>query len=422
MCLMTAPTRRLFLGAGLVGGAALVAGCSGDDGPDEPAAQPSATSDPLAWDPEDWDSVRDQFLLDPGLAQFAAFVLSPHTRLLEAAIAHHRDRLGRDTEDALFTGSQNAQAVREAAAAFAGGDASQYALTGSTTEGLAMIYGGLTLSPRDEVLTTTHDFFSTEESLRLLRRRTGAAVRRIDLYDDPAQATVDEMVQRVVAAVTRRTRVVALTWVHSGTGVRVPVREIAAELPDRVLLCVDGVHGFAAVDVDLPDLGCDFLATGTHKWLFGPRGTGILWGADWAPLTELVPSFSGPEGPNRLTPGGYHAFEHQWATKDAFEFMSTIGRARVVERTVEQATRLKAGLAAMDGLTLVTPQDPEVSAGIVCVDVDGTLPANAVQDLRTRGVVTSATPYRTSYLRLGPSIATSPEQVDQALAALQEIV
>src|SRR5690606_21578648 len=108
--------------------------------------------------------------------------------------------------------------------------------------------------------------------------------------------------------------------------------------------------------------------------------------------------------------------------KDAFEFMSTIGRARVVERTVEQASQLKAGLAAMDGLTLVTPQDPEVSAGIVCVDVDWTLPANAVQDLRTRGVVTSATPYRTSYLRFGPSIATSPEQVDEALAALQEIV
>ena len=48
---------------------------------------------------------------------------------------------------------------------------------------------------------------------------------------------------------------------------------------DRILLCVDGVHGFGAVDVDLPDLGCDFLATGTHKWLFGPRGTGIAVGA-----------------------------------------------------------------------------------------------------------------------------------------------
>ena len=78
-----------------------------------------------------------------------------------------------------------------------------------------------------------------------------------------------------------------MTWVHSSTGVRLPVAEYGAAIADlnrrrdradRVLLCVDGVHGFGAVDVDLPDLGCDFLATGTHKWLFGPRGTGIVWG------------------------------------------------------------------------------------------------------------------------------------------------
>ena len=45
-----------------------------------------------------------------------------------------------------------------------------------------------------------------------------------------------------------------------------------------------------------------------------------------------------------------------------------------------------------------------------------------LQELRTRGVIASATPYQRSYLRLGPSIATSPDQVDQAITALQEIV
>ena len=349
-------------------------------------------------------------------------MLSPHTRLLNAAIADHSNQLGRDTEDALFVGAAKDDAVREAAAGFAGGDSTQYALTGSTTMGLAMMYGGLSLRAGDEVLTTTHDFFSTSDSLRLMKLRTGARIRRIDLYEDASTATVDDMTKRVLDAVTPKTKVVALTWVHSSTGVRVPIQEIAAELRDDIILCVDGVHGFAAVDVDLPDLGCDFLATGTHKWLFGPRGTGILWAADWGPLREVIPSFSGPVGPNRLTPGGYHAFEHVWATKDAFEFQSSIGRSRVVARTVEQATQLKDGLAGISGLTVITPSDPEVSAGIVCVDVDGMPPANAVQELRTRDVVASATPYQTSYLRLGPSIATSPEQVDQAIAALEEIV
>ena len=102
--------------------------------------------------------------------------------------------------------------------------ASQYALTDSTTMGIAMMYGGLTLREDDEVLTTTHDFFSTEDALRLLELRTGAKVTRVDLYDDPAAATVDDMTKRLLDAVTPKTRVVALTWVHSSTGVRVPVR------------------------------------------------------------------------------------------------------------------------------------------------------------------------------------------------------
>jgi selenocysteine lyase/cysteine desulfurase len=182
------------------------------------------------------------------------------------------------------------------------------------------------------------------------------------------------------------------------------------------------VHGFAAVDVDLPDLGCDFLATGTHKWLFGPRGTGIVWGRDWDPLTELIPTFSGPSGGARLSPGGYHDFEHRWALSEAFAFHERIGRDRVVARTVEQATALKQGLAEIDGITVVTPIDPDVSAGIVCVDVRDLPPANAVMELRELGIVASATPYQQSYLRLGPSIVTSPEEVDAAVAAVAELV
>lgn len=405
-------------------------GCDSDAESQPQAAPPVEESTPGApateltvpdFDPEDWSSVRAQFPLDPGTAQLAAYVLSPHTAQVNAAIDFHRARLGFDTELALNEGYRLEDQVRVAAARFAGGTARDFALTDSTTMGLAVVYGGLPLTSRDEVLSTTHDFVSTEESLRLLTRRTGATVRRVTLYDDPATATVDQMVDRLVAGMRPRTRVVAITWVHSSTGVRTPVREIADALPDGVLLCVDGVHGFAAVDVDLPDLGCDFLATGTHKWLFGPRGTGIVWGRDWEPMTELIPTFTPTHPGARMTPGGYHDFEHRWALSEGFAFQQRIGRANVVGRTVEQATQLKEGLA--DGpTTLVTPLDPEVSAGIVCVDVPGMPPPNAMTTLREQGIATSVTPYATSYLRLGPSIVSSPDDVDAAVEAVNALV
>lgn len=430
---MAPTTRRTLIGAGLAGGAVLVAGCDGDA---EPAAGPSgspteATTGPSTgpptelteltvpdFEPADWASVRAQFPLDPATAQFAAFVLSPHTAQVDAAIDFHRARLGFDTEGTLLEGYRLEDQARAAAAGFAGGRPGDYALTDSTTMGLAIVYGGLPLASGDEVLSTTHDFFSTVDALRLLEQRTGARVERVTLYDDPATATVDEMVDRLLRGVTPRTRAVAITWVHSSTGVRAPVREIAEALPDDVLLCVDGVHGFAAVDADLPDLGCDFLATGTHKWLFGPRGTGLVWGRDWSSMTELIPTFTPGSPGSRMTPGGYHDFEHRWALAEAFAFQERIGRSAVVGRTVEQATRLKEALA--DGPhRVVTPLDPEVSAGIVCVEVAS--PPDAMVALREQGISTSVTPYATSYLRLGPSIVTTPDEVDAAAEAVRAL-
>lgn len=430
------PTRRTLIGAGLAGvagGAVLLAGCDDDASP----AAGGTTTDPTPttpdepfpssydvpdFDPADWDSVRAQFPLDPTVSQFAAFVLSPHTAQVDAAGAHHRQRLAFDTELALMEGFDQERRVQQAAASYAGGAPDDYALTDSTTMGLAIVYGGLSLRPGDEVLTTSHDFIATERCLDLLARRTGARVTRVALYDDPATATVDEMVDRLLAGLTDRTRVVAITWVHSSTGVRTPVREIADALARRALLCVDGVHGLGAVDVDLPDLGCDLLAAGTHKWLFGPRGTGLVWARDWTPLTEIIPPFNGERGGARLTPGGYHSFEHRWAADEAFAFHERIGRSAVVARTTEQATRLKEALADTPGLTVRTPLDPAVSAGIVCLDVRGQLPADAVLALREVGVVASATPYRTSYLRLGPSIVTTPDEVDAAAEAVRALV
>ena len=96
--------------------------------------------------------------------------------------------------------------------------------------GLGLLYGGLRLAAGDEVLTTEHDFYATHESLRLRTERDGVAVRRVTLYADPATATADEIVSNLVAAVGPRTKVVAVTWVHSSTGVRLPIRAMADAL------------------------------------------------------------------------------------------------------------------------------------------------------------------------------------------------
>jgi selenocysteine lyase/cysteine desulfurase len=225
--------------------------------------------------------------------------------------------------------------------------------------------------------------------------------------------------------------------------VKLPLAEICAAVAernrdrdpaDRVLVCADAVHALGVEPEAVPALGCDFLVAGCHKWLFGPRGTGVVWGRReaWAEVTGTVPSFSGagigawiegrkPAGPRPalFEPGGYHAYEHRWALAEAFRFHLDLGKRAVANRTRALATRLKDGLAGIPGVRLVTPRDPELSAGIVCLEVAGRNPGELVADLRRQGILASATPYAEPYLRLGPSIVTSEEDVDAAVAAIR---
>jgi selenocysteine lyase/cysteine desulfurase len=385
-------------------------------GPEALAADAEAT----AKGPLSWAAVRAEFRLRRDLVHLGGFLLASHPAPVRRAIEHHRARLDADPVGYLH-GNQLAleAAVLRAAASYTGGRAADIALTDSTTMGLSLLYNGIDLRPGHEALTSTHDFFVTHEALRLKAERTGATVKKVQLYDDPARADENEIVRRVVAALTPRTRVVALTWVHSSTGVKVPIRRIADALPKTVLFCVDGVHGFGNQNVHLPDLGCDFFVSGCHKWLFGPRGTGLVWGRRWDRVTATIPSFTetGTAG-SRMTPGGFHSFEHRWALAEAFRFQQRIGKARVAARTRALNRRMKAGLAAMRHVTLYTPRADALSAGLVCFDVKGVPPEQVVGHLAARGIVATVTPYTPSYARVSPSILNTPAEIDRTLRAI----
>jgi selenocysteine lyase/cysteine desulfurase len=407
---------------------------------------PTALASRTSFDPRSWASVRAQFALDPHETNFATFLLAPHPRPVRDAIARHARALDRDAKRYLDRQEDMGaaeQRVRVSAARYLGVDADELALTDSTTMGLGLLYGGMRLDDGDEVVTTTHDFFSTHEALRLRALRTGARVRKVRLYANPRTASVDEIVSSVRRAIGPQTRALAVTWVHSSTGVKLPIRAIADALPERVLLCVDGVHGFG-VDAATPrELGCDFLVSGCHKWLFGPRGTGVVWGrADaWPGVTPTIPTFDGrafrpwlqgvtppptgiPDLPRAvaMTPGGFHSFEHRWALAEAFEFRRRIGRARAAARTHSLAQRLKAGLAELKRVRLVTPQSSALSAGLVCFDLDGVSPFDAVDRLWARArIVASVTPYSTPYVRLGPTIVNTPGEVDRVVRAVSAL-
>jgi selenocysteine lyase/cysteine desulfurase len=413
--------------AGAAAGAAALAGFA-------PAAADAAVGPHSSW-----AEIRSQFDLAPGVTQLSSFLLASHPKPVRAAIERHRRGLDANPHEYIEDHQEDLEArVSQAAAAYLRTKPALVALTDSTTMGLGLLYGGLKLRAGDDLLTSTHDFYSTHESLRLRARAAGAALRKVPLYKRPAQASVDEIVSSLAKAIKPQTRVVALTWVHSSTGVKLPVRELVKVVRDQsehALLCIDGVHAFGVEATPVSALGCDFFASGTHKWLFGPRGTGVLWGRSWSQAAPIIPSFDGasirgwlfdrtePGDPGpRLTPGGYHSFEHRWALAEAFAFRTAIGVERTEQRTHELASRLKEGLRSIRTVTLQTPVSSDLSAGLVCFTVEN-MDANRVVDRLAyeHRIVATATPYATQYVRLGPSILNSEADVDRALAAIRKL-
>ncbi|MCX5722554.1 MAG: aminotransferase class V-fold PLP-dependent enzyme [Nitrospirae bacterium] len=428
--------RDFLIRSGLAIGASLLAA-------EVPLSKAFADSPPLKLD--NWQAVREQFQLSRDFIQLAGFFLASHPAPVRAAIERHRRGLDADPIGYWFEHEEQQEAtVLRAAADYLGVDPTEIALTDSTTMGLGLLYGGLTLRKGQEILTTLHDHYSTEISLKLRAERTGAKVRQIPLYHSLKNVSRQELLDNLIANIKPNTRVVAVTWVHSSTGLKLPIQEMAQTIhelnnsraeQDRVIFCVDGVHALGIENFKLSDVGCDFLIAGTHKWLFGPRGTGLVWGHQraWPIANPIIPTFNSQaydiwmelippkELPKSsyMTPGGFHSFEHRWALDEAFKFHQAIGKVRVTQRIYELNQQMKQGLAKMPHITLHTPMSQDLSAGIVCFDVAGMMPRQVIERLKQKKIIGSVTPYATQYARLAPSLLTSSEDIERAL---QEIL
>jgi isopenicillin-N epimerase len=401
----------------------------------------------------DWEAVRALFQLAPDWTHLAAFLFVSHPKPVAESIDYFRKKIDSDhvwLELAILSDSEGRPytAVKRALAEYIGGLPSEICMTSNTTGALAMAYHGLRIRGDQEILTTEHDHYSHHESIRYAAARSGCGVRYVALYDTPATANASQIVDRVANAIGPKTRAVGITWAHSSTGVKIPIRDIATVVAranrgraaaDRCLLIVDGVHGFANQDVDVARTGCDFFASGTHKWLFAPRGTGFLWGRSevWPELRPTIPAFE-PDGlatwdawMNRtelppttaafVSPGGFLAYEHVLAIPAAVQLHRTIGRKNIAARIAELNAAFREGAAKLPNVTLHTPRDPSLSGGISCFEVAGVSPEQVAQRLAAQKIRTNSSPYKVSYARVSAGVMNRPEEIDLVLRAIRQL-
>ena len=146
----------------------------------------------------------------------------------------------------------------------------EISLIGPTALGLNLVASGLAWHPGDEVVYYPGDYPSNVYPWTDLARRGVTPV-------PVAPAKTGHLTPELVfAALTPKTRLVALASCHFLTGYRLDYKTIGTELKKRgILFCLDAIQSLGATEVDAAYV--DFLSADSHKWLLGPLGAGIFY-------------------------------------------------------------------------------------------------------------------------------------------------
>lgn len=236
--------------------------------------------------------------------------------------------------------------VRAALGGLVGMPAESVALTSSTTDGCNLVLAGLGLGPDDEVVTTTQEHFGLLGPLRT----SGA---RIVMVEPEPEA--------IAAAVTPRTRLLALSQVLWTSGRVLPV--VALREQTGVPVLVDGAQSVGAIPVDAS--GMDFLTISGQKWLCGPDATGALVVADPERLRVTTPSYFSQasydaEGEFEPRPGAARFDPGWWAPGSLAGLLAALElRPSWAFARASEIAELCRRLLADRGFELVTP--PECS-------------------------------------------------------------
>lgn len=314
------------------------------------------------------------------------------------------------------------------------------AFASSATHAYSTALSSLDFGPGDVVLTTRNDFVSNQIAFLSLRRRHGVEV--VHAPDTPEGGVdVDAMVELMRE---RRPRLVAVTHVPTNSGLVQPVAELGRHCRELDLTyLVDACQSAGQLELDVDEVGCDFLTATPRKFLRGPRGTGFLYVSDRVLTAGHEPLFIDMYGARWQGPDSYRALDTAARFEDwEFSYASVLGCAAAVRyarevgvaaggrRARRLAARLREALAAVDGVA-VLDKGPDPAA-LVTFTIEGWEPGpfKAAMDARR---INSALSFRefAQYdfgdkdvdwcLRLSPHYYNTEEEIDEAATAVAEL-
>jgi len=219
--------------------------------------------------------MRDLFLLDPDLVflNHGSYGACPK----EVFETQQRWQLEMERNPVQFLGRRSAQLLWESRAALGaalGASGEHLVYVPNATTGVNVVARSFPLNAGDEVLTTDLEYGACDAAWQHECARSGAHYRRVVI---PLPYERERVVERVMAAVTPRTKLIYFSHITSTTALILPAAELCRAARERgIATLIDGAHAPGQIALDIDAVGADFYVGNCHKWLCAPKGAGFL--------------------------------------------------------------------------------------------------------------------------------------------------
>ena len=344
-----------------------------------PSFQPMAKGNNLPTPPQTdihldkmyWASLRKSFPLSHHRKYFNTGALGASPQSVIDEVYKWTMELERMCE----SGHQHIHEVHKKIADFVNCEPDEIAITRNTTEGMNIVARSLPLKEGDEVILTNHAHVGGAAPWLAVKNDKKIKITMAEL-----DLTGKNNFEIIKNKITEKTKAIVVSHVTCTTGMVLPIKEIIDYCKKKgIFTCIDGAHPLGMMPLNFNELQADFYVSSGHKWLFGPKGTGILY-INKNTIKNINPFYAGAHSDEKydleqkIFTHNLKAQREEYGTRStpvimglgaAVDFVSGIGVKNIKDRCNYLATRLKDGLVEIPEIEILSPMTPLYSSSIV---------------------------------------------------------
>ncbi len=321
-----------------------------------------------------WEFLKSQFSLRDGLFYFNNGSLGPSPEYVIDRTEKFRRTLDSFPSKFMWGGwNAEKEVVRKSIADYLSADPETIALIHNTSEGMNLFARSFDLKAGDEIILADHEHRTGVAPFEYYCELRGVKLIRPVLPILPSSE--EEILDIYRKSITKRTKLISMVHMTNTNGMILPVKQVSELAHQRdINVCVDAAQTIGMIRTDINDLGCDFYAASGHKWLWGPKGTGILYAAK--PKQSLLKPLMVSNNWNEIN---IRMFE-DYNTRNlpellglgaAVDFNNIIGQEKKELRIFELKHYFRSKMAEDKSFIFKTPLSDKLSAGLQVVEVAG---------------------------------------------------